>query len=134
MVGFKVIVIDGREEFANSERFQDADEILVLPFSKAFGKIEFTPSTYIAIITRGHVFDREILHGVIDKETAYIGMIGSRRKKKIIFESLIEDGVDEKLIDMVHSPIGLDIGANTPEEIAISIVAELIDSRAHLWK
>jgi len=132
MVGFKVVVIDDRDEFANSERFQDADEVKVVPFSGALDKIEFTPSTYIVIVTRGHVYDRNILKGVIDKKTAYIGMIGSRRKKKIIFESLVEDGVHEKLLDRVHSPIGLDIGADTPEEIAVSIVAELIDSRTSL--
>ena len=132
MIGFKVIVIDDREEFANSERFQDVDEIMVQPFSEVLNGIEFTPSTYIVIVTRGHVHDRNILKGVIDKKTAYIGMIGSRRKKKIIFESLVEDGVHEKLLDRVHSPIGLDIGADTPEEIAVSIVGELIESRTSL--
>lgn len=129
MVGFDVIVIDDREEFANGKRFPSAREILVLPVSEAASRVASGPNTYVAIITRGHIHDTAALRGVIGKDVAYIGMIGSRRKKAIVYNSLLREGVPKELLDKVHCPIGLDIGAETPEEIAVSIVAELIKVR-----
>jgi xanthine dehydrogenase accessory factor len=126
MVGFRVCVIDDRGEFANAERFPAADEILACPFGEAFQRIAITPSSFIAIITRGHSHDHDVLRAALGTHPAYIGMIGSRRKRDLIFRSLSEQGVPAAKLAEVHSPIGLPIGAETPEEIAVSIVAELI--------
>lgn len=130
MVGFQVIVIDDRKDFANKERFNTADEIIVLPFSDAFKKIIISSSSYIAIITRGHLHDLNVLREALKGPGRYIGMIGSRRKRGKIYQVLMDEGVSEERLKQVHSPIGLDIGAETPEEIAISIVAEMIHVRA----
>ncbi len=130
MVGFRVAVIDDREEFANRERFPNADEILVSSIPEAFEQIPCTPSSYFAIATRGHVHDHAALRGALQRDAAYVGMIGSKRKRDLIYESLLREGVPEEEIRKVHSPIGLPIGAESPEEIAVSIVAELIKVRA----
>jgi xanthine dehydrogenase accessory factor len=129
-VGFRVVVIDDRVEFANRDRFPAADEIIALPFDKAFERVLATRSAYIAIVTRGHRHDHEVLFKTLNKEWAYVGMVGSRRKREIIYQSLIKEGVAEERLNQVHCPIGLPIGADTPEEIAVSIVAEIIKVRA----
>ena len=129
MVGFQVKVIDDRPEFANKERFPHADEIIVAPFLEAFERITISKSSYMAIITRGHIYDRDVLRASLQKHPAYIGMIGSRRKRDLIYKSLRDDGISQKQLETVHSPIGIHIGGETPEEIAISIVAELIQVR-----
>jgi len=123
-------VIDDREEFANPERFPSADEIIVGPFLEAFDRISISSNAYIAIVTRGHLHDRDVLKAALQTDAIYIGMIGSRRKRNIIYQSLMEEGVSEARLKEVHSPIGADIGGETPEEIAISIVAELISERS----
>ena len=130
MVGFRVVVIDDRREFANKERFKEADEIIVLPFSEVFKKINISSSSYIAIITRGHIQDLNVLREALKRSDGYIGMIGSIRKREKIYQALMEEGVLDERLKQVHSPIGLDIEAETPEEIAVSIVAELIRVRA----
>jgi xanthine dehydrogenase accessory factor len=130
MVGFRVVVIDDRKEFANKERFKEADEIIVLPFSDVFEKINISSSSYIAIITRGHIQDLNVLRESLKRSDGYIGMIGSKRKREKIYQALMEEGVSAERLRKVHSPIGLDIDAETPEEIAVSIVAELIRVRA----
>ncbi len=130
MTGFRVCVIDDRHEFANPERFPAADEILTCSFSEAFDRIRIVPTAFVAIITRGHIHDRDVLRMTLNTEPAYIGMIGSRRKRDMIYRSLAEEGIGEDQLKRVHSPIGLDIGAETPEEIAVSIVAELIAVRS----
>jgi xanthine dehydrogenase accessory factor len=130
MVGFRVCVIDDREEFANPRRFPTADQLLVCSVSEAFRQIVVTPATYIAIVTRGHAYDREALRAALATRPAYLGMIGSRRKRDLIYSSLMEEGVPVEELRRVHSPIGISIGAETPEEIAVSIVAELIQVRA----
>ena len=130
LVGFRVIVIDDRKEFANKERFKEADEIIVLPFSEVFEKINISSSSYIAVITRGHIHDLNVLREALKRSGGYIGMIGSRRKREKIYQALMEEGVSDERLKQVHSPIGLDIDAETPEEIAVSIVAELIRVRA----
>jgi len=132
LVGFGVVVIDDRAEFANRERFPDADDILVLPPADAFGRISVTASSYIAIVTRGHMHDHAVLREALRHEAAYIGMIGSRRKKEMIYRALAEEGVSQETLQQVHSPIGLPIGAETPEEIAVSITGELIQERDRL--
>jgi len=133
-VGFGVVVIDDREEFANKKRFPDADEIMVVPLSQSFDRIAVTPSSYIAIITRGHMHDHAVLKEALKRKSAYIGMIGSKRKREIIYQALIKEGTPKETLQTVHSPIGLAIGAETPEEIAVSIVAELIQERERLRK
>ena len=129
MVGFRVAVIDDREEFANRERFPNADEIIVCPFADAFDRIAISANAYVAIVTRGHLHDRDVLNAALQTDAGYIGMIGSRRKRDIIYASLMKEGFSAARLKEVHSPIGADIGGETPEEIAISIVAELIAER-----
>jgi xanthine dehydrogenase accessory factor len=132
MAGFQVAVIDDREEFANNARFPAADLILVCSIEEAFARIRVRPSSFIVIVTRGHLHDRQVLKAALATEPAYIGMIGSRHKRDLVYHSLIEEGVAAERLKGVHSPIGLDIGAESPEEIGISIVAELVQVRAGL--
>jgi len=129
MVGFKVIVIDDREEYANPERFPDADETIADEYTIALPKLKINQLSYIVIVTRGHKFDQTVLEWAITTNAKYIGMIGSRHKIKKIFDNLVAKGISRKDMDRVHSPIGLDIKAETPEEIAVSIMAELIKER-----
>jgi xanthine dehydrogenase accessory factor len=130
MVGFRVSIIDDREDFANRKRFANADEIIVCSFKEAFQQIAINSASYIAIITRGHIHDRDVLKEALATGAAYIGMIGSLRKRDIIYQALMEEGLAKEKLEQVHSPIGLDIGAETPEEIALSIVAEMVRARA----
>lgn len=130
-VGFSTVVIDDRTEFANLERFPNS-KILVVPSLE--GELPYLPidkESYIAIMTRGHLNDKNILSQVLKSPAAYIGMIGSKNKRNLLYKSLVEnDYFEYSDFDKVHSPIGIDILAETPEEIAISIVAELIQVRA----
>ena len=132
MSGFRVVVIDDREEFCNAERFPQADELLVAPFTEVFDRIIISRSSYLAILTRGHIFDHTVLRAALRYSPAYIGMIGSRRKIDILYRSLLEEGISPASLQQVHAPIGLPIGAESPEEIAICIAAELIQIRAGL--
>ena len=129
MVGFQVIVIDDRAEFANREFFPQADEIWVEEFETIGARIEPDEQTYMVIVTRGHMHDYTVLKQVLPMECRYIGMIGSSRKRAMIYKKLIEAGHTQRELEQVHAPIGLTIGAETPEEIAVSIVAELIQVR-----
>jgi xanthine dehydrogenase accessory factor len=129
MVGFKVAIIDDREEFANQDRFPEADEIVTEDIERALTHIKITPSTYIIIVTRGHLQDQEVLASVIKSKAAYLGMIGSRKKNATIFQQLTEKGIFQEELNKVHAPIGINIKAQTPEEIAISIMAEIIQVR-----
>jgi xanthine dehydrogenase accessory factor len=130
MVGFRVWVIDDRAEFANPERFPTADRLIVCPVAEAFKRVAITPATFIAIVTRGHIHDRDALRAALAGRPAYLGMIGSRRKRDLIYESLLAEGIAAEDLRWVHCPIGIAIGAETPEEIAVSILAELIQVRA----
>jgi len=132
IVDFYVLVIDDREEFANRERFPDADEIIVEDFHTVFEKLKFTGQEFVAIVTRGHKYDADVLAEALKRPLKYTGMIGSRRKIKIVFDFMRESGFGEEAIGKVHAPIGLAIGAETPQEIAVSIVAELIKIRGEL--
>ncbi|OPY79549.1 MAG: putative xanthine dehydrogenase subunit A [Syntrophorhabdus sp. PtaU1.Bin153] len=129
MVDFNVIVIDDRAEFANRERFPDADSVVVEDFRKVFDRLEFTGNEYAVIVTRGHAHDAAVLEEILKRKTRYAGMIGSRRKVKMVLQHLREKGADPEALGKVHSPIGLEIHSETPQEIAISIVAELIKVR-----
>ncbi len=128
-VHFKVVVIDDREMFANRERFPEADEVIVADFERAFDHLTIDRTSYIIIVTRGHIYDGVILEKAIQTEAYYIGMIGSKKKIQTLYKNLAKEGVPETLFNRVHAPIGLDIGSETPEEIAISIVAQLIQER-----
>ena len=126
MLGFDTIVVDNREAFANYERFPKAREVLCMPFEEALNKISSNGSTFFVIATNGHLNDRNCLETILNKPHAYIGMIGSKRKNSMIFNFLLEKGFEKEILDTVHAPIGLPIKAQTPEEIAVSIMAEII--------
>ncbi len=130
LVGFSVTVIDDRKEFANRDKFPDVDDIIVLPFAQVFNHITITSNTYIVIVTRGHLFDKTVLEAALNTDPGYLGMIGSRHKKKVIYDALIKQGFSQEALSRVHAPIGVRIGAETPEEIAVSIIAELIQMRS----
>ena len=129
MAGFEVAVIDDRPQFANLERFPEADEILAEEFFLALPKLKVNPSSYLVIVTRGHAYDQEVLEWAMETKARYIGMIGSRRKIKTVYDNLAAKGISQEKLEAVHAPIGLDIGALTPEEIAVAIVAEMIQER-----
>jgi xanthine dehydrogenase accessory factor len=131
LVGFRVRVVDDRAEFANPERFPEAEAIhLATDFDSALNGLAVNRRAFIVIVTRGHLHDKAVLMQALRTEAAYIGMIGSRRKREQIFGALLRQGFTAADLRRVHSPIGLNIGAETPEEIAVSIVAELIQARA----
>ena len=134
LVGFRTVILDDREEFANRERFPGADEIIVLKDNHtALEEFSVDPDSYFVIVTRGHLHDQVILTQVLNIEAVYIGMIGSKRKRDEIYKALEKEGVEREKLEKVHSPIGLTIGAESPEEIAVSITAELIQARvSHL--
>lgn len=131
LVGFRVVVMDDRPEYANTERFPEAGEVRVIKdFDHAMEGLEVDADSFIVILTRGHQYDREVLEQALKTPAGYIGMISSRRKKQAIYDALIAQGVKKEQLDLVHSPIGLAIGGETPEEIAVSIIAELISERS----
>lgn len=124
--GFDVVVIDDREAYANRERFPQAREVIAEDFTQAMTKIEPGESSFIVIATRGHHDDMRVLRWAVTQSARYIGMIGSKRKALTIYKELESEGVSPELFAKVASPVGLEIGALTPEEIAVSVVAELI--------
>lgn len=126
--GFAIGIIDDREAFANPRRFPMAGEIHT-SFEDAFAKLQPNASTYIVIVTRGHKDDMHVLRWAVEQPARYIGMIGSKRKVLSVYKALVLEGVPAEKFTRVHAPVGLDIGALTPEEIAISITAELIAIR-----
>lgn len=128
-VGFSVVVADDRPFFANSDRFPEADEVICEDFNKAFDILKLRSSDFVVIVTRGHRFDGVCLRNSLKFSPAYIGMIGSKRRVKAMMEELLVEGYDKSSLDKVCSPIGLDIGAVTPEEIAIAIIAQVIAYR-----
>jgi xanthine dehydrogenase accessory factor len=125
-VGFRVHVIDDREKFANSERFPNAVEIVVDDIPAWVGRTTLPAHAYAVVVTRGHTNDLEALRALAPRELRYLGLIGSRAKVARIYEQLEETGMSADAVKHVHAPIGLDIGAVTPQEIAVSILAELI--------
>ncbi|MHC1721807.1 MAG: XdhC family protein [Aminipila sp.] len=130
-VGFDTIVVDDREEFVNRERFPESKNIFKISnYQNAFSQLHPDKNSYIVIVTRGHAGDYEVLKQSLEFECAYIGMIGSRKKVAYTFDLLEKQGVSRERLEKVHSPIGIDIKAETPEEIAISITAEMISVRA----
>ena len=125
-VGFRVHVVDDREKFANAERFPAAVEIVVDDIPAWIARTTLPTHAYAVIVTRGHTNDLEALRALATRELRYLGLIGSRAKVSRIYEQLVEDKMSPESLQHVHAPIGLDIGAVTPQEIAVSILAELI--------
>jgi xanthine dehydrogenase accessory factor len=132
IVGFDITVIDDREVYASRERFPEAEKIIAEDFDKGMAQLSPSESSYIVIVTRGHRDDMRVLRWAVQTPARYIGMIGSKRKTITIFKELQNEGLPAQLFDRVHAPVGLDIGAITPEEIAISITAELIAKRRNV--
>lgn len=126
MIGMYVTVLDDREQFTKTAAAAGADRTMCGPFGENLRRIEGDPDTYFVIVTRGHSFDRECLTEILRKPNAYIGMMGSKRRISMDRQNMIDAGYDPALINRVHAPIGLDIGGETPEEIAISILGEII--------
>jgi len=131
LLGFEVTVIDDRQEFCNKEKLPDADHLIVDDFAGVVSNIPVTGETYIVIVTRGHTHDSEILRQCIGSGAAYIGMIGSRRKIRLMRQKFVDEGwVTPEQFDRVHAPIGIEIGSQTVQEIAVSICAQLVQVRS----
>lgn len=129
MVGFQVAVVDDRPQFANKDRFPEAQEVIAEEFPLALPKLKMNKSIYVVIVTRGHAYDQDVLEWAVGTDARYIGMIGSRKKIQTVYKNLEEKGIPREKFQRVHAPIGLNIGGVTPEEIAVSIVAEMIEER-----
>lgn len=127
MMGYSVTVLEDRPKFANNARKAGAAEVICDSFENGLRQIKGDPDTFFVIVTRGHRYDQVCLRQIIQKEHAYIGMIGSRLRVAKVKEILTEEGVDREILEQVHTPIGLSIGAETPEEIAVAIMAEIIE-------
>ncbi|MHC4130458.1 MAG: XdhC family protein [Planctomycetota bacterium] len=128
-LGFNVTVCDDRAEFANRQRFPDSDNIIVEKFENVFEKLDIGNNSYIVIVTKGHKWDEIVLENALKRDAKYIGMIGSKRKTLTLFKRLSDRGFEEGALNKVFSPIGVSIGALTPQEIALSIVCELVKER-----
>ena len=129
VAGFDVVVVDDRESYANKERFPDAREVIAEDFDQVTSKITPDENSYLVIVTRGHRDDMRVLRWAVQTDARYVGMIGSKRKVITTYKELEKEGLPARLFEKVMAPIGLEIGAITPEEIAVSIVAELIASK-----
>jgi len=129
LCGFSVVVIDDRPDYANQERFPEADRVLCGDFAEVLRGLAIDANTYVITVTRGHKHDEESLRQVVASPAAYVGMIGSKRRAAAVLQHLIDEGLDAEAVRRVHTPIGLDIGAETPEEIAVAIMAEVVQVR-----
>ncbi len=128
-VGFRIWVIDDREEYCNAERFPQATKLIVGDIEESLSHLEVDENTFCVIVTRGHHHDEEALYHLAETPARYVGMIGSKRKIRLIMEDLIREGISQEALNKVQAPIGFDIGSQTVPEIAISIIAELIAHR-----
>ncbi len=129
LMDFSITVVDDREEFLNYDKFPTADQLLLLDYSDYFSSAKIKENDYLVIVTRGHQHDYRVLKNVINSEAAYIGMIGSSRKIRTVYNQLRDDGISEEKLAAVHAPIGLEIGSETPAEIAVAIAAEIVAIR-----
>ena len=126
MLGMEVAILDDREDYANPERFPYAADVICGDFGEELGRFPISANTYIVLVSRGHKVDELALRTVAERGAGYVGMIGSKRRTRTVLQHLAEDGVDRDALDRVFTPIGLDIGAETPEEIAVSVLGEII--------
>jgi xanthine dehydrogenase accessory factor len=129
MLGFHVTVIDDRHQFANRERFPTANEIVVKPFQEAIDALRLDKHCFLVSVTRGHAYDEVAVAAALRQPCGFVGMIGSRRRVKTTLDRLMEAGIPRARTEDVHAPLGLDIGAETPEEIAVAIIAEIVRER-----
>jgi len=129
LAGFATVVIDDRESFANRERFPDADEVIAAAYEEIFPRLDITESSYLIIVTRGHRDDMRVLRWAVGTPARYIAMIGSKRKVISVIKELEKEGIPRAAFERLHAPMGLEIGAVTPEEIAISVAAEMVAVR-----
>jgi xanthine dehydrogenase accessory factor len=132
LAGFQTVVIDDREQFANFARFPGARECIANDFEAAMAGLQPNESSYVVIVTRGHKDDMRVLRWAATTRARYVGMIGSQRKVISIYRELVREGTDPQALERVFAPVGLDIGAITPEEIAISVVSEMIAVRRNI--
>ena len=130
MLGFTTTVVDNRPEFANGEKLPWADRVIADDYQKALHDLSFSDTTFVVILTHRHAHDFEILEYCIKQPFSYLGMIGSRKKVDRAFEQLREKGVDEETIKRIHAPIGMNIGAESPQELAVAIAAQLVRVRS----
>jgi xanthine dehydrogenase accessory factor len=129
LAGFATVIVDDREAFANKERFPEAEETYAEEYESVFGKLDVTSSSYLIIVTRGHRDDMRVLRWAVGTPAKYISMIGSKRKTISVIHELEKEGFDRSAFERIFAPMGLEIGAESPEEIAISVVAEMIAVR-----
>ena len=128
LLGFRVTVLDDRPDFATRERFPEAERVIRADFADPFANVPLHERTHVLLVTRGHKYDYECLIRALrmDPPPAYIGMIGSRRRVRATYVQLLDEGIDPELLGRIHAPVGLDVGAETPEEIAVAVAAELV--------
>ena len=126
MLGMEVAIIDDREDYANEERFPYEANVICGDFGEELERFPITANTYIVLVSRGHKVDELALRSVAERGAGYVGMIGSKRRTRTVLQHLAEEGIEPQVLDKVFTPIGLDIGAETPEEIAVSVLGEII--------
>ena len=126
LLGMEVAILDDREDYADPERFAYPCQVICGDFDEELERFPINANTYIVLVSRGHLVDELSLRQVAERGAGYVGMIGSKRRTRTVLEHLAEDGVDEDSLARVFTPIGLDIGAETPEEIAVAVLAEII--------
>ena len=126
MLGMEVAIIDDREDYANQERFPYEANVICGDFGEELDRFPITANTYIVLVSRGHKVDELALRAVAERGAGYVGMIGSKRRTRTVLQHLAEEGLERQALDKVFTPIGLDIGAETPEEIAVSVLGEII--------
>jgi xanthine dehydrogenase accessory factor len=131
-LGFRLAIVDDRLKFANPDRFPQADQFYVDSWEQVLAKIPVTEASYFLIATRGHKYDLTCLRFAVQTPARYVGLLGSRRKTKLLYETLQKEGIDPANFERVYAPVGIEIGSETPEEIAVSIAAELIAVRKKL--
>ncbi len=129
MMGLRLHVVDDRPEFANKERFPQAESVVVADYAEGLTQLDIRPNSAVVVATRGHREDDRALEAAVRSPAGYVGLVGSRRKTILIYEELLKNGIPLERLQAVHAPVGLDIGAKTPEEIALSIVAEIVAFR-----
>src|SRR5579863_3961574 len=129
LAGFSTVIIDNREAFANPERFPEAEATYAEEYEDVFGKLPINSSSYLIIVTRGHRDDMRVLRWAVTTQARYIAMIGSKRKTIAVVHELEREGFNRDAFDRIFAPMGLEIGAQSPEEIAVSVVAEMIAAR-----
>ena len=131
ILGFEVIVVDDRADFATRERFPRADEVRCIPFGTVPLNIAIDRTTYLVLVTRAHEHDEEVLRQVADSPAPYIGMIGSKRRVITVYRRLLEEGVTQEQLRRIYAPVGLTINARTPQEIAVAVMAEIVSVKRH---